>query len=348
MELVGLLGIEDKLPNEISGGMRKRAGLARAVVLDPEIVLFDEPDRPRPGPHGLPQPADRRPQRTDRRHFPDRHPRHQHRAHRARQHRAALPPAPRDVRPARAAAELRGAGRAPVPQRATGRSDRHVGGEGRPRARRRGRPGAAPAATDPAAARPCPTASRVAASVRRGSGAASTASPRRPGRSSPATPAWPREPDDSMATSTPSRVLAPIGVAGNLFAFALDVGRGLFRRPFQMLHSTGTCTDSVIGTGAVSARWNPPRCSPGILDASPTAATSSEGFSTDVRDAPGGVAGRATGAAASAEAASVVAGTGGATAPCSSRSPASVGLLASRRERGREICSSLIGSPGSR
>ena len=44
MDLVGLLGAEDKLPGEISGGMRKRAGLARALVLEPEIVLFDEPD----------------------------------------------------------------------------------------------------------------------------------------------------------------------------------------------------------------------------------------------------------------------------------------------------------------
>ena len=44
LDLVGLLGTEDKLPGEISGGMRKRAGLARALVLDPEIVLFDEPD----------------------------------------------------------------------------------------------------------------------------------------------------------------------------------------------------------------------------------------------------------------------------------------------------------------
>ncbi len=44
MELVGLVGAEYKLPGEISGGMRKRAGLARALVLDPEIVLFDEPD----------------------------------------------------------------------------------------------------------------------------------------------------------------------------------------------------------------------------------------------------------------------------------------------------------------
>jgi phospholipid/cholesterol/gamma-HCH transport system ATP-binding protein len=44
MELVGLVGAERKLPGEISGGMRERAGLARALVLDPEIVLFDEPD----------------------------------------------------------------------------------------------------------------------------------------------------------------------------------------------------------------------------------------------------------------------------------------------------------------
>src|SRR3954462_1056267 len=44
MEMVGLEGAEGKLPGEISGGMRKRAGLARALVLDPEIILFDEPD----------------------------------------------------------------------------------------------------------------------------------------------------------------------------------------------------------------------------------------------------------------------------------------------------------------
>ncbi|WP_084037476.1 ABC transporter ATP-binding protein [Haloechinothrix halophila] len=44
LELVGLGGAEDKLPGEISGGMRKRAGLARALVLEPEIILCDEPD----------------------------------------------------------------------------------------------------------------------------------------------------------------------------------------------------------------------------------------------------------------------------------------------------------------
>jgi phospholipid/cholesterol/gamma-HCH transport system ATP-binding protein len=44
LTMVGLTGAEKKLPGEISGGMKKRAGLARALVLDPEIVLFDEPD----------------------------------------------------------------------------------------------------------------------------------------------------------------------------------------------------------------------------------------------------------------------------------------------------------------
>lgn len=41
--LVGLAGFEDYYPNEISGGMKKRAALARAMALDPEILFFDEP-----------------------------------------------------------------------------------------------------------------------------------------------------------------------------------------------------------------------------------------------------------------------------------------------------------------
>jgi phospholipid/cholesterol/gamma-HCH transport system ATP-binding protein len=43
LALVGLAGFEDFYPSEISGGMRKRAGLARAMALDPEILCFDEP-----------------------------------------------------------------------------------------------------------------------------------------------------------------------------------------------------------------------------------------------------------------------------------------------------------------
>lgn len=43
LSLVGLAGFDDFYPSEISGGMKKRAGLARALALDPEIVYFDEP-----------------------------------------------------------------------------------------------------------------------------------------------------------------------------------------------------------------------------------------------------------------------------------------------------------------
>lgn len=43
LRMVGLTGLEDYMPSELSGGMKKRVGLARAIALDPKVILYDEP-----------------------------------------------------------------------------------------------------------------------------------------------------------------------------------------------------------------------------------------------------------------------------------------------------------------
>ena len=66
---VGLEGVEDMKPASLSGGMHKRVGLARAIAMDPDYILYDEPTTgPRPDHGGRHQPADPRAPAAHRRH----------------------------------------------------------------------------------------------------------------------------------------------------------------------------------------------------------------------------------------------------------------------------------------
>ena len=105
---VGLAAAAEKMPNELSGGMRKRAGFARALVLDPDIVLFDEPDSgPRPGAHRAPVRAHHGGARGERRRVLRDHARHHVGAARRRLHRDPLEGQDRRVWPGERALQLR-------------------------------------------------------------------------------------------------------------------------------------------------------------------------------------------------------------------------------------------------
>ena len=115
---VGLTEATYKMPNELSGGMRKRAGFARALVLEPAIVMFDEPDSgPRPGPHGAALRADPRGPRRERRLLPGDLPRPRHRPPDRRLHRGAVERQDRRVGAERRSLRLEQPVRQPVPPR---------------------------------------------------------------------------------------------------------------------------------------------------------------------------------------------------------------------------------------
>ena len=207
--------------------------------------------RPRPGAHRLPQPADHRPERADRRDVPDRHPRHQHRADRAGQHRHALPQAPGDVRPARGAADLARSrwSRQFLNGRRAG-PDRHVGGEGRRAGRPRDGRGRGSCRGCPRSSRSCSRAAGVgerrAVGRRRRAGAADAAhaARRRAGRHPGQLR---RRPDSRRPAHRADRARSParVGAAPGSSAAtspprrSAATGRGLRRPARPAIHDGG-------------------------------------------------------------------------------------------------------------